>query len=107
MIRVIIESPFAGDIEKNLKYLRICMRDCLLRGEAPFASHGLYTQPNVLDDSVPEERERGIQAGFAWRDVAEKTVVYTDLGISKGMEYGIAHAAARGCEIEYRSLGWK
>lgn len=76
MKRVIIESPYAGDIDRNLRYLRACMADCLRRGEAPFASHGLYTQPGVLDDDKPDERKLGIEAGFAWRDVAEMTVVY-------------------------------
>lgn len=54
MIRVIIESPYAGDVDANLTYLRACLRDCLLRGEAPFASHGLYAQPGVLDDAIPQ-----------------------------------------------------
>lgn len=104
MIPVILESPYAGDIEANLTYLRRCMRDCLLRGEAPFASHGLYTQEGVLRDEVPEEREHGIQAGFAWRSVAKKTVVYLDLGTSKGMQYGIDHADKLGHEVEFRWL---
>lgn len=103
--RVIIESPYAGDIEKNMKYVRACMRDCLLRDEAPFASHALYTQEGVLRDEVPDERMHGITAGFAWREAADATVVYTDLGTSKGMEYGIAHAKELGHPIEYRQLG--
>lgn len=41
MRRVIIESPYHGNVERNLRYLRACLRDSLLRGEAPFASHGL------------------------------------------------------------------
>lgn len=81
--RVIIESPYAGEVETNLRYLRACMRDSLLRGEAPFASHGLYTQPGVLDDTLME-REIGMLAGFAWREVAQ-TVFYMDLGWSPGM----------------------
>lgn len=104
MIRVVIESPYAGDAELNLRYLRACMHDCLTRGEAPFASHALYTQPGVLDDTKPDERELGIQAGFAWRAAADLTVVYGDLGITCGMQYGIAHAEARGLPIEYRTL---
>lgn len=105
MRRVIIESPYAGNIEWNMKYLRACMRDCLLKGEAPFASHGLYTQPGVLRDEVPEERQHGIDAGFVWRMSADATVVYTDCGMSKGMEYGIKHANELDHPIEYRSLG--
>lgn len=103
--RVIVESPYAGDIEKNMRYVRACMRDCLLRDEAPFASHALYTQDGVLRDEVTEERSHGITAGFAWREAADLTVVYTDLGTSKGMEYGIAHAKELGHPIEYRTLG--
>ena len=48
--KVILESPYAGDVETNLRNARAAMRDCLLRGEAPYASHLLYTQPGVLDD---------------------------------------------------------
>lgn len=103
---VVIESPFAGDVERNLAYLRAAMHDCLVnRQEAPYASHGLYTQPGVLRDDIPVEREYGINAGFYWRRVAEATVVYTDLGITKGMQYGIDDAERRGVPVEYRTLG--
>jgi len=47
-------------VEENLKYLRRCMVDCLKRGEAPYASHGLYTQEGVLDDTVSEERAKAL-----------------------------------------------
>jgi len=108
MRRVIVESPYAGNVELNLRYLRAALRDCLLRGEAPFASHAIYTQPGVLDDAVPSERQHGITAGFAWRKSADATVVYTDLGMSRGMEHGVVDAAQAGHPIEYRSLvGWK
>ncbi len=102
MRRVIIESPYAGDVERNKRYLRAAMRDCLMRGEAPFASHAIYTQPGVLRDDVPEERERGMAAGWAWTVIADAVVVYEDLGISAGMKRGIE--AAHGVPIEYRSL---
>lgn len=101
---VIIESPFAGDVEKNTRYARACVRDSLLRGEAPIASHLLYTQEGILNDDVPAERQHGIDAGLAWRTVAQASVVYTDLGISKGMEYGIKAAQDAGVPVEYRTL---
>lgn len=101
---VIVESPYAGDIERNVEYARECVRDSLARGEAPIASHLLYTQPGILRDEVPAERKWGIDAGLAWREVAEATVVYTDLGISKGMEYGIEAAINSGIDVEYRSI---
>lgn len=104
MRRVILESPFAGQIERNVRYARACLRDSLLRGEAPIASHLLYTQPGVLDDDVPEERKQGIDAGLAWREAAEASVVYQDFGISSGMRYGIKAAEAAGRPVEFRSL---
>ena len=107
MKRVIIESPYAGDIERNVRYARAAMRHSLLQGEAPFASHLLYTQEGVLRDETPEERQHGIEAGFAWRSTAELTAVYTDLGITAGMTLGMEHARAEGHPIELRSIpGW-
>jgi hypothetical protein len=101
---VIVESPYQGDIARNEGYLRLCLHDCLLRGEAPFASHGLYTLPGVLQDDVPSERKLGIAAGLAWARVADATVVYMDFGISDGMQTGIDDASRAGRFIEYRRL---
>lgn len=103
MKRVIIESPLAGDVARNQRYLRACLRDSLLRGEAPFASHAIYVGP--LDDDKREERDLGIAAGFAWRSAAELTAVYEDLGISRGMQLGIEAAEAMGHPIDRRKLG--
>lgn len=104
MKRVVIESPFAGDIEKNLKYTRACMRDSIMRGEAPIASHLLYTQEGILDDDNPDERALGIEIGLLWGKHAEITAVYTDFGITKGMQLGIDRSTAEGRAIEYRSI---
>ena len=103
---VVVESPYAGDIEKNMRYVRACMHDCIVNHhESPYASHALLTQEGVLRDEVPDERMLGIHAGFAFRAATKKTVVYTDLGYSRGMNYGIAHAQEIGHPIEYRTLG--
>lgn len=102
---VILESPYAGDVERNVAYARACLRDSLLRGESPVASHLLLTQPGVLNDEIPAERTLGIDAGLAWREVAHGSVVYCDLGITSGMEYGIRRALESGVPVEYRTLG--
>ena len=102
MRRVILESPFAGNRVLNAEYLRLALLDSLSRGEAPFASHGLY--PGALDDDNPEQRQLGIDAGLTWGAVAEATVVYADLGISKGMEYGIQNANAAGRPVIWRHI---
>lgn len=102
MKRVLIESPFAGDCAANLEYLRRCIMDCIHRGEAPFASHGFYTQ--FLNDDVPAERALGMEAGWAWGTVAQLVAVYADRGVSVGMELGIDRAQAAGIPITYRYL---
>ena len=105
---VILESPYAATtsegIQANVDYARACLRDSLMRGESPIASHLLYTQPGGLDDADPDERQRGIDAGLAWRMVAEASVVYIDRGISAGMQYGIKTALSRGIPVEMRRL---
>ncbi len=104
MRRVILESPYAGNIPLNVAYARACVRDCLLRGEAPIASHLLYTQEGILEDDIPAERALGIEAGLVWGHEARLTVVYQDLGITPGMVYGIAAAKEARRPVEYRKL---
>lgn len=103
MRRVVIESPYAGDVERHLRYLRACLLDCLDRGEAPIASHGLL--PQVLDDADPDQRARGIAAGLTWHAVADVVACYVDLGWSAGMAHAEAHAYVCGCRVEIRRLG--
>lgn len=100
--RVIIESPYAGDVARNTRYARACMLDSIRRGEAPYCSHLLYTQ--VLNDLDRLERRLGIEAGLLWGQAAHKTVVYIDFGISDGMWHGIRRADEEGREIEFRIL---
>lgn len=104
--RVQLESPLGSKdpeiVKANVQYAKLCMLDCLSRGEAPFASHLLYTQ--VLDDNKPEDRKLGIEAGLAFTESCSKVVVYIDRGISAGMLQGIKRAQESGKAIEYRSL---
>jgi len=104
---VILESPYGSPdpagVAANVKYLQRCIRHSVLTcGESPYASHQMLTA--ALDDCSPEEREVGIKAGFAWRTVAAKTVVYLDRGLSRGMVFGIQDALKVGCPIELRSF---
>jgi hypothetical protein len=105
-----IESPYSAPtpdgVKLNIRYARAAVTDCLRRGEIPYASHLFFTQTGILDDNVPKDREIGILAG---KEIIEKlgatTVVYTDLGVSRGMQFGIEAAKSSGRPIEYRSLG--
>lgn len=100
---VILESPFAGDVERNRAYLQRCIRDSIERGEAPFASHQMYT--NALDDNNTIERALGLACGLAWLEKADLMVVYNDYGISPGMAFAIRAAKGFVVDIEYRKIG--
>jgi hypothetical protein len=105
MRKVIIESPYAGDVDRNTTYARRAMADSLRRGEAPIASHLLYTQGGILDDSNPDERKLGIAAGLAWRDRADAIIFYADLGWSKGMQDARCLYDQEGRAYEIRLIG--
>lgn len=99
----IIESPFGADPEFFARYLEECIRHATyIRQRSPYASHKMLT--GILDDAVPQERARGMVAGFAWHGLASEVAVYTDFGISEGMEEGIAHARSMGTNIVYCTL---
>lgn len=105
---VVLESPYAGNVERNLAYARAAMRDSLLKLEYPIASHLLYAQAGILDDMLADERALGIEAGLAWGGLASRTVVYADLGISAGMQHGIDRARVEGREVVVRKIdGWQ
>lgn len=103
--RAILESPYAGEVETNRLYALACLRDMFLRNEAGFASHLIY--PRFLQKYNYEERRLGIAAGQIWIPAAHKVIVYTDLGVSSGMEQGIEYAKVCKVPIEERELGWK
>jgi hypothetical protein len=92
LILVVLESPYAldGQIERNVAYARAAVRDSVTNyGESPIASHLLFTQIGILDDTIPEQRHLGLSAGFAWIPVCHRLVAYVDFGISAGMQQGI------------------
>jgi hypothetical protein len=102
MRRVVLESPLAGDVERNVAYAKAALLDSLKRGEAPIASHLLY--PQVLDDTNLIERKAGMEAGHAWIVVAEAMAVYEDHGLSPGMKRAIEIARDQGLPVEYRRI---
>jgi hypothetical protein len=96
------ESWATVDRDANVAYARKCLLDCLHRGEAPIASHLLYTQ--ILDDTVPEQRQLGIDAGLAWRARAQYAVFYVDRGWSRGMVAAYDLYRQEGVPYEIRRL---
>lgn len=103
---VFICSPYSGPtpaaIQANVQYARNCMLNSIDRGEAPYVPHLLYTQ--VLDDNAAAHRQYGTDAALRYLDLIKFLAVYTDFGLSRGMEREIRHARDFGYQIEYRRL---
>lgn len=115
MKRVYLESPYAPPASmapmsepwlerrnEHVRYAHAAIRDSLRRGEAPIASHVLYT--TALNDRKPDEREKGIQAGFSWALHAQAWVVYVDFGVSRGMWEGLKLCRQLGRVAHFRQL---
>lgn len=84
---IMLESPYWNNdkriLTRNIAYAKLCMKDSANRGEAPFASHLLYTQ--VLSDANKKEREAGLKMAYAWMKKSDLVVFYCDYGMSNGM----------------------
>jgi hypothetical protein len=101
-MRVIIESPFAGDMSKNVKYAKKALLHSLNLGESPLAFHLLYTQ--VLNDNEPAQRNKGITLSFEWHRKANLIAIYADLGVSPGMKLAMEFALKNKIKMEKRFI---
>ena len=94
---VYICSPFRGNVDRNVDYAKRLVKWALKNGFTPIAPH-LYI-PQVLDDDVPEEREKGLNAGL---DILThcSTLIYGDrYGITAGMREEIRLARRLGIKV--------
>lgn len=121
MVTVMIESPYSAEtpekIQENVDYAIKCMQDCINRGEAPFASHLLYTQQvgngkafekdGQTDQQHWITRAKGIELGSTWRKLVDKTVFYLDKGWSSGMRTAKEDCVCLGRPFEERFITTK
>lgn len=83
-MRVVIESPLAGDTVRNLRFALWCARACWLKeGVHAIASHTL--NPWFMDDEIAAERAAGIDNPWVW--CGSPHWFFVDLGISSGMKF--------------------
>jgi hypothetical protein len=103
---VVLETPWAGlgAGDKAKSYVRNCIRDCIARGEIPWASHVMFAWTDALYETDEEQRAEGIELNKQMLLRADKVVAYTDHGISKGMQIAITFAKIHGKNVEKRFL---
>ena len=95
-----LPSPKEGDKLGRI-YSEMCIKDAIeIHGEAPVEFSLLYS--NIPDASRYECYD-------AWITVADKIVVYFDMGVDPGMADNLNTVQSTGKRIEHRSLGskWK
>lgn len=97
---IYICSPYAGNTEENTAFARQACGYAIRQGAVPLAPHLLY--PQILNDSVPEEREIGIRLGLDILERCEELWICGDR-MSAGMKRETAYAKARGIPVR-RSL---
>lgn len=98
MKTVYIASPYAGDIERNTEMARQYCRYAADQNVIPIAVHLLFTQ--FLDDSKPEERERGCRMGLKLLSSCDELWVCGSR-ISSSMAAEIAEAERLGIQTRY------
>lgn len=93
---VYIASPLRGDYSKNIKKAtEYCEKACSM-GVLAFAPHLYFTQ--FYNDTIPEQREKGLEMGLAMLEKCEELWVM-GIHISQGMKGEIAHATRLGIPI--------
>lgn len=89
-------SPYAGDIESNIRFAKAACHYAMEQDCAPVAVHLLY--PLLLNDAIPSERKTGIRMGL--RVLASCEELWICGGhISSGMRCEIAEAKRLGIPI--------
>ncbi len=114
---VLLESPFSGDIQANEEYAWKALRDCYLRGEAPIATHLMWTKlsdkdefngKTIISDSVNmvgfPGRVFALEAGDAIRNRVDYVVFYVDRGWSNGMTRARDHCMDMCIRAEIRNI---
>ena len=99
---VYIASPYAGDVEGNVEFAKAACRLAMEEGSTPVAAHLLY--PQMLDDTVPEQRELGIRMGLKLLEACSELWLCGSR-ISNGMQEELKAAQLHG--IPVRRIPWE
>jgi hypothetical protein len=94
--KVFICSPFAGDMEANMKKALEYCRFALKKGKFPIAPHCYF--PHFMNDGIPAERELAISFGLRLLVECREVWIF-GTNISEGMKREILAAKWRNIRI--------
>lgn len=95
---VYICSPYAGEVEKNVKAAQHYSRFAVEEGYIPIAPHLLF--PQFLKDADPKERQLGLFFGNAVMSKCSEVWVFGS-EISSGMQAEIKRAKWKNYRLRY------
>lgn len=95
---IYICSPYAGDVDKNVKAAQRYSRFAVNKGFIPIAPHLLF--PQFLNDGIPEERQLGLLFGNALMSKCTEVWVFGST-ISSGMAAEIKRAKWKNYRLRY------
>jgi len=95
---VYICSPYAGDIDGNVRKAQGYCRFAATQNRLPIASHLLF--PQFLDEADEEQRALGLFMGYVLMTKCAEVWVFGET-ISEGMMMEIEKAEQRGMTIRY------
>ena len=96
---VYICSPYAGNVEENIKRARLYGRFAVDSAYIPLTVHLLY--PQFMYDDDPSERELALRFGNILMSKCTEVWVFAAHGISDGMASEIAYARRKGYLLRY------
>jgi hypothetical protein len=101
---VCIESPWRN-FALARPYLSACIRDAVMRGEVPIASHAMFCVASDFNDEVDADRALGLTAARVMIQNCQLVAVYCDHGISEGMRRAMEFAFSINKPVETRRIG--
>jgi len=101
---VFICSPFAGDIEGNMKKAKSYGRFAISEGVVPVIPHLMY--PQFLVEDNPKERQLGIEMGLILLTKCREVWVFGNQ-ISKGMTLEVDKAKKYSIPVKYYTTDCK
>ncbi|WP_422482029.1 hypothetical protein [Pleomorphochaeta sp. DL1XJH-081] len=95
---VYICSPYAGDIDENIRKAQRYSRFAVEKGYLPITPHLLF--PQFLDDGLQSERDLGMFFGIVLMSKCAEVWVFGE-EISLGMKGEIDIAERKGYKVKY------
>lgn len=101
--RVLLETPYDGDLERNIAYCERAIRHSMSLNESPISL--LWFLGRFPIHAGVEARSIAIRSLHAWIRICDCMVMYRDYGLSDSMNSGITQALRAKTAIEYRFIG--